>query len=166
MMKKIYKYLFISLPVMILCCVALLMQSCTQCDGDIGPWYGSWHIEAISIDGAEDVAYNGEIIVSFQGKIFNMGYAAEFTVSNEEFGTWVYAGDTLTLSLGYNNGDASDVLLPNGDKVFDPFPTPLHFASGEKTVTLKVLSNDGSKMCWQYTDPEGHLLTYSLRKYP
>ena len=54
--------------------VVLLMfcgiSSCTQNDGNIGEWFGHWKLNTISVNGAVDDEYGGNIFFSFQSKTF------------------------------------------------------------------------------------------------
>ena len=39
--------------------VMLALGSCTRNHGDIGPWFGTWHVESITVGGAS-VATDGD----------------------------------------------------------------------------------------------------------
>lgn len=147
----------------ILVLFAILTSGCTHNDGDIGEWFGSWHLEQILINGEPDEEYatNQEqdklqVMVSFQSSVFFIGYIG----SSEIYGSWSYAGETLTLiadtnSVGYLN--------PN---YLTPFPKVLGFPEGVEQVEVTVTNISGKTMQWQFIDPEGRLRTYNFRKYP
>ena len=139
------------------------LGGCTQTDGNIDEWFGSWHIEEILINGEPDQVYADyqkenryQVMVSFQGKVFNMAYIE----GNEIYGSWSYAGEVLTLVAAYNAGSG------NGTALFDPFPTVLHFPGDVDQVEITVTHISNRTMQWQLIDQNGRLLTYNLRKYP
>lgn len=139
--------------------LAMLLTGCTQPDGYIGEWFGSWHLEQILIDGEEDSTYNEDpnIMFSFQGKIFNCAYIENVEI----YGSWSYAGEVLTLVAGYDTGSGSTVT-----SLFNPFPVALHFPAHVEQIEITVTHISGKTMQWQYIDQNGRLLTYNFRKYP
>ena len=139
--------------------LTLLLGSCTQPDGHIGDWFGSWHLETIMINGEEETSYseNPEIMFSFQGKVFNASYMERAEI----YGSWSYAGEVLTLVASYNAGSGA-----NNKNLFDPFPVAMHLAADVEQVEITVTEINGKTMQWQYIDQNGRLLTYNFRKYP
>ena len=137
--------------------MTMLMCGCTQPDGYIGDWFGSWHLESIDIDGDEDSGYADNIMFSFQGKVFNCAYMEVAEI----YGVWSYAGEVLTLNAGYNSGSGANV-----DYLFNPFPVAMHFPAGIDEVEITVTHLNSQTMQWQYIDQDGRLLTYNFRKYP
>lgn len=145
----------------------LLLSGCTQHDGYIGNWFGSWYLQNMYIDGKIDQEYESykdneniynrrEVMVSFQGKIFNMAYLE----GNEIYGTWSYAGEILTLIANYNAGGGS--VSPN----FTPYPKVMHFPENQEQIEITVTAINGKTMQWQYIDQNGRLITYNFKKYP
>lgn len=134
--------------------------SCTKYGGDIGPWFGSWHLEEILINGEPDESYasnqKSQVMVSFQGDIFNMAYLN----GSEIYGSWSYAGEVLTLEAGYNAGSG------HYSSGFDPYPTVLYFPADVSQVEITVTKINGKTMQWQLIDQSGRLITYNWRKYP
>ena len=139
--------------------VALMAGSCSTTDGDIGEWFGSWHLETIMINQEEDSSYsaNPEIMFSFQGKIFNCSYMERAEI----YGSWSYAGEILTLIASYNAGSGANVSY-----LFNPFPVAMHFPADVDQIEITVTQLTSKTMQWQYIDPEGKLLTYNFKKYP
>ena len=139
--------------------VALVSAGCSKTDGDIGYWFGSWHLETIMIDGEEETSYseNPEIMFNFQGKVFNASYMER----DEIYGSWSYAGEVLTLIAGYNAGGGAS--NPN---LFNPFPVALHFPADVDQIEITVTELNNKTMQWQYIDQNGRLITYNFRKYP
>ena len=136
-----------------------MFSSCSDPEQTNSPLFGSWHLETIMINGEPDKGYNDnpEIMVSFQGKIFNMAYMERAEI----YGTWSYAGEILTLIAGYNAGSGANV-----GYLFNPFPVSMKFPAGTDQLEITVSEIKGNEMQWQYIDDEGDLLTYNFRKYP
>lgn len=142
--------------------ISLLLPACTELDGDTGGLFGSWYLEEILINGENDSDYSNRIIndtgimVSFQGKVFNMAYLD----SSEIYGAYEYAGEILTLDASFNAGSGY------GSPYFNPYPTVLHFPADEDQIEITVTSLNSKTMQWQYIDQNGQLITYNFRKYP
>lgn len=134
-----------------------IIGACTQPDGRIGDWFGSWHLEEMLIDGVEDPDYNGDIMVDFQGSIFHFAYIEK----GEIYGKWSYAGEILTLIGGYNNG--GELERPD---LFNPFPTAMYFPADVTQLEITVNYINNKTMQWQYIDQNDRLITYNFRKYP
>lgn len=137
--------------------LALCLQGCTQADGYIGDWFGSWHLEEVAIDGEPNESYDGSLIISFQGNLVKMTVIDRGDV----FGTWEEAGETLTLNLSYGAGNAVHATW-----LFNPFPVMLLLPEGVDIIEMDVVTLKSKTMEWQYIDPDGRLLTYSFKKYP
>ena len=148
----------------ILLCAILSLSGCTHLDGDIGDWFGSWLLEEMLIDGEIDQNYANnkeidyrQVMVSFQGKIFNMAYLG----NREIYGSWSYAGDILTLIATYHAGNGYEA-----PEDFNPFPTVMHFPPNLEELEITVTSIDRRTMQWQFIDPQGQFITYNFQKYP
>lgn len=145
-------------------CTIFLSTSCTRPEGDIGDWFGSWYLEEMLINGEPDEEYMDDkaseekmqVMVSFQGNIFNMGYLN----GNHIYGVWSYAGEILTLNASYHAGGGYQ------DERFDPFPKVLHLPGGVEQVEITVTTISNRTMQWQYIDQNGDLITYNFKKYP
>ena len=136
-----------------------MSTGCTKTDGDIGDWFGSWHLETILINGEEEASYseNPEIMFSFQGNIFNAAYMER----SEIYGSWSYAGEVLTLIADYNAGGGANLT-----HLFNPFPVVMHFPADVDKIEITVTEINSKTMQWQFINQNGNLLTYNFRKYP
>lgn len=153
-------------PIAPLCILAMafILGGCTQPDGYIGKWFGSWLVTDIYIDGEIDREYadnqanndHHQVMVSFEGQIFDMAYLN----GREIYGSWEYAGETLTLDASYQAGNGA------GAPYFNPFPEAMHFAPGVEIIQVKVTRLESRTMQWQYAAPDGKLYTYNFQKYP
>lgn len=148
MKKIIYTFLLVILA---------LSTSCTHTDGDIGPWFGSWYLEEILVNGEKESSYQKDIMISFQGDMFKFGYIDRAEI----YGLWDYAGEILTLDASYNAGNGAGI-----DYLFNPFPVAMHFPADIDQVQITVTKIENSNMQWQYIDQNGRLLTYNFKKYP
>lgn len=143
--------------------LTIFFTGCTQPDGNIGDWFGSWLLEEMLINGEIDNEYaesiknnSGQVMVSFQGKIFNMAYVG----SSEIYGSWSYAGEVLTLIASYNAGSGY------ASPYFNPYPIVLHFPGDVEQVEITVTRISNRTMQWQLIDQNDRLITYNFRKYP
>lgn len=159
---RVKRYIFLSLAI-----AGLFLTGCTHPNGDIGDWFGSWHLESMTVaiteDGVTTVSpdeqYNAnpEIMFSFQGKVFNAAYMERAEI----YGSWSYAGETLTLIAGYNAGSGASV-----DYLFNPFPVAMHLPEGIDEQEITVVYINSRTMQWQYIDSDGSLRTCNFKKYP
>ena len=80
----------------IICTLALLfvLTGCVQNNGNIGPWFGQWKVERLTIDGKDDPDYAGNAFFRFQASVFSVciSYPDEHT-SGTYYGTWTENGD-------------------------------------------------------------------------
>ena len=65
----------------------ILLSACTRNHGDIGIWFGTWHIDSITVDDVP-VQVEGDYFFQFQSTVFRVCrvYGHENLV--ESFGTW------------------------------------------------------------------------------
>ncbi|MCM1152333.1 MAG: hypothetical protein NC328_01600 [Muribaculum sp.] len=146
-MKKIFQWL-ISLAIIIATAMTVFpLSSCTQVDGNIGPWFGTWVVDRIDVDGAQDTSYKGEVLISFQGELFDTSEVD----GPELYGKWSESDGLLHLDGSFNAGSLKT------------WPAPLNFGTDMK-VTLKILEEPGKKMKWSMLCADGKQRDYYLRK--
>ncbi|MBQ6079969.1 MAG: lipocalin-like domain-containing protein [Muribaculaceae bacterium] len=140
-MKK--SLLYISLMM-----VMLALGSCTRNHGDIGPWFGTWHVESITVGGAS-VATDGDYFFQFQNKVFRVSEVTDHEQLVESFGTWD-EGDDGTMTVIFPDPDVFYITMPGleANNTFDVSFTSSHEVIFTKTTTT------------------GHLYTYHLKKQP
>lgn len=65
----------------------LVLGACTRNHGDIGIWFGTWHVEQITAAGTP-VNVEGDYFFQFQSHVFRVSqvYGHEQTV--ESYGAW------------------------------------------------------------------------------
>lgn len=128
------------------------LSACTQNDGNIGIYFGSWTFESIEVDGNELPDYeNGDLMIAFQSNIFRMDYENKPTPEIKTmFGTWSEDADHIILdgSADHKEGEFPPLLGVDPNGVF----------------TFRILEKKGKTMIWQRTDDEGRTWTYRLKR--
>lgn len=142
-MKTAYKILTI---------VALtaFFASCTHNNGDIGPWFGTWHVETIETDGMVRSDYSGGYFFQFQSTVFCVRYSDEVRNEYQEsFGRWSEDANTLTITFP------------------DPAVAYLDFSAVlDKDNHFAVVERGNKRMVLTRTDVAGHSHRLTLRKIP
>ena len=139
-MKK--TLLYISLMV-----VVLVIGSCTRNHGDIGLWFGTWHVESISAGGMP-ITVEGDYFFQFQSKVFRVSQVTGHENTVESFGTWDENGDKMTID--FPDPDVFYIVMPGLE------------AHNEFTVTTISSRN----VTFTKTDNTGVIYTYYLKKQP
>ena len=128
--------------------VLLALGACTRNHGDIGPWFGTWHVQQITADGIR-VNVEGDYFFQFQSHVFRVSqvYGHEQTV--ESYGAWqeTDGGDML---VDFSDPDVFYIQMP-GLETRNRF-TVTTASSGDVTFTK--------------TDIQGTQYTYHLKKQP
>ena len=140
MMKK--TLLYISLMM-----VVLALGSCTRNHGDIGPWFGTWHVESITANGTL-VSVNGDYFFQFQSKVLRVLLVTERDQLVESFGTWEENDSKMILS--FPDPSVYYIEMP-GLEAYNNF-TVTNTSSREVTLTK--------------TDAIGTTFAFHLKKQP
>lgn len=136
---------------------ALILGACTQNDGHIGDWFGTWRLTAIETDGRPDPGYSGNVIWKFHSDI-----VAIIAVDDAEhdaipaWGTWSEADGVLTLNFTYSDADN-----PNEWDKYTP-PASTHIPAGITRLDIVSLSTAGITL--KYVAPDA-TYTYYLKKH-
>ena len=91
MMKKTTLYILSVIAV-------LLLGACTRNHGDIGIWFGTWHVEQITADGTP-VNVEGDYFFQFQSTVFRVCRVYGHEQLVESFGTWEEGDGKMTISF-------------------------------------------------------------------
>ncbi len=84
---------------LILCLLGLfVLSSCTRNHGDIGMWFGTWHVESITAGGSP-VNVEGDYFFQFQSKVFRVSKVYGHEQLVESFGTWEEQDGTMTIDF-------------------------------------------------------------------
>lgn len=135
--------------------IALLAASCTQNHGNIGRLFGSWYLYAMTCDGENiDISAYGDTFWSFQNNLIMMTTETDYYTVEKSYGTWIDTDDALILDFSYTNDADINAYAP-------PVWTGLPKASD---VVLQYLEKADKTMSLRYTDAEGTIFEYFLRK--
>lgn len=149
--------MMINMHKLIIIVLTLLFASCTSHNGgDIGPYFGQWKLEEMTVDGVVDDGYEDNIFWKFQDNIICMVVIGERHEWMQYFGTWTEQGAVLTMQFTY--GDAHN---PPGTGAYCP-PAALHLPSG--IFTMDVISVSSSRMALSYRSPDGVVYGYRFTK--
>ena len=128
--------------------VLFALSACTHNHGDIGIWFGTWHVESITADGAP-VVVEGEYFFQFQNKVFRVSLVGDHEQIVESFGTW-NDSENGKMVIDFPDPDVFYIQMP-GLEAHNTF-TIVHSTSRE--VTLEKVTDDGTSY------------TYNLKKQP
>ena len=127
--------------------IVLLMGSCTRNHGDIGIWFGTWHVEQITADG-NPVNVEGDYFFQFQNKVFRVSQVYGLNEMVESFGTWSEDGNTMTVDF--------------------PDPTVYYIVMPglEAHNSFTVSATSSSEVTFTKTNADGFIYSYRLKKQP
>ena len=133
--------------------VVLVLDSCTRNHGDIGPWFGTWHVESITASGSiyQDivpVTVEGDYFFQFQSKVFRVSQVTDHEQTVESFGTWDENGDKMTID--FPDESVFYIVMPGLE------------AHNNFTVT----TTSSRDVTFTKTDNTGVIYTYRLKKQP
>ena len=125
----------------------LVLGSCTRNHGDIGIWFGTWHVEQITADGTP-VNVEGDYFFQFQSKVFRVSQVYGHEQIIESFGSWNEDGNTMTID--FPDSTVFYIEMP-GLEIHNSF-TVTNLSSKEITFTK--------------SDTDGVVFSYHLKKQP
>ena len=125
----------------------LVLGSCTRNHGDIGIWFGTWHVEQITADGTP-VNVEGDYFFQFQSKVFRVSQVYGHEQIIESFGSWNEDGNTMTID--FPDSTVFYIEMP-GLESHNSF-TVTNLSSKEITFTM--------------SDTDGVVFSYHLKKQP
>ena len=140
-MKKTTFYIVLLIAV-------LLTASCTRNHGDIGIWFGTWHVEQITADGTP-VNVEGDYFFQFQNKVFRVSQVYGHEQLVESFGTWEEQ-DGGKMTVSFPDPTVYYIVMPGLE------------AHNQFTVT----TTSSSEVTFTKTDVDGTIYTYRLKKQP
>ena len=142
MMKKTLLYIIASLAML------LTLGACTRNHGDIGIWFGTWHVEQITAGGTP-VNVEGDYFFQFQSKVFRVSQVYGHEQLVESFGTWEEQ-DGGKMTVSFPDPTAYYIVMPGLE------------AHNDFTVTT-ASSHD---VTFTKTTADGTTYTYHLKKQP
>ncbi len=122
------------------------LSSCVHNGGDIGIWFGTWHVESISIDNAPLASYEGNVFFQFQSKIVRMTVEEKYGNFGDSYGNWEEQNNQLVIKFN------------------DPNLPPKDVPGIDVENRFSIVSRSSSTLTLTSTDKEGHNYSYKLRK--
>lgn len=129
--------------------VLLALGACTRNHGDIGPWFGTWHVHQITADGIR-VNVEGDYFFQFQSHVFRVSQVYGHEQLVESFGTWDESEDGNKMTISFPDPSVYYIVMPGLE------------ANNAFTVTR----TSSSDITFTKTDAEGTAYTYHLKKQP
>jgi hypothetical protein len=146
--------------IMLYFALAIFLTGCVTNNGDIGLYYGSWALDAITIDGSADASWNsnGEWTTwSFQNNIVCISRNNELGEQDERWGTWTETDGKLLLDYRHSDDNAAA-----GTSQYAA-PSWIYIAKNVVTA-LNIESQTSKVMTLSQTDGQGRKIVYTLRK--
>ncbi len=126
----------------------LLMASCTRNHGDIGIWFGTWHVEQITGAG-NPVTVEGDYFFQFQNKVFRVSQVYGHEQLVESFGTWEEQ-DGGKMTVSFPDPTVYYIVMPGLE------------AHNEFTVT----TTSSREVTFTKTSDDGIVYSYHMKKQP
>ena len=125
----------------------LVLGSCTRNHGDIGIWFGTWHVEHITADGMP-VNVEGDYFFQFQSKVFRVSQVYGHEQIIESFGSWNEDSNTMTIDF------------PDSTVFYIEMPG----LESHNSFTVTNLSS--KEITFTKSDTDGVVFSYHLKKQP
>ena len=125
----------------------ILLSACTRNHGDIGIWFGTWHVEQITAGGTP-VDVEGDYFFQFQNKVFRVSQVYGHEQLVESFGSWEENDDKMT------------VFFPDATVYYIVMPG----LEGHNDFTVTTTSS--REVTFTKTDANGTTFAYHLKKQP
>ena len=125
----------------------LVLASCTRNHGDIGIWFGTWHVEQITAGGTP-VNVEGDYFFQFQSHVFKVTQVSGHEQTVESYGTWTEDEDAMTITF--------------------PDPTVYYIVMPglEATNDFSVTTTSSREVTLTKSDATGMSYAYRLKKQP
>jgi hypothetical protein len=125
----------------------LVLASCTRNHGDIGIWFGTWHVEQITAGGTP-VNVEGDYFFQFQSHVFKVTQVSGHEQTVESYGTWTEDEDAMTITFP------------------DPAVYYIVMPGLEATNDFSVTTTSSREVTLTKSDATGTSYTYRLKKQP
>lgn len=144
----------------VLCLIATMaLSACLRDNGNIGDWFGTWHLESMDVDGEVDADYNGDILWKFQNNIIMISQVNDLLhTSTDSFGTWIEDDGRLLLNFTY-----SDDYNPGGGTGIYAPPASIYLKPGISEMEIKELTS--GKLILVYQASNDVVITYFFKKW-
>ena len=133
--------------------MVVVLGSCTRNHGDIGPWFGTWHVESITRSGGiyqyiGPVDIEGDYFFQFQSKVFRVSWVGDHEQTVESFGTWDEIDGKMIISFP------------------DPTVFYIEVPGLEDYNDFTVTTTSSREVTFTKTDATGTTFAYHLKKQP
>ena len=125
----------------------LVLASCTRNHGDIGIWFGTWHVEQITADGTPRNV-EGDYFFQFQSKVFRVSQVYGHEQLIDSYGTWDENSDKMTISFP------------------DPSTFYITMPGLESRNDFTVTTTSSREITFTKVDAAGTTFAYHLKKQP
>lgn len=125
----------------------LVLASCTRNHGDIGIWFGTWHVEQITAGGTP-VNVEGDYFFQFQSHVFKVTQVSGHEQTVESYGTWTEDEDAMTITFP------------------DPAVYYIVMPGLEATNDFRVTTTSSREVTLTKSDAAGTSYAYRLKKQP
>ena len=127
----------------------LVLCSCTRNHGDIGIWFGTWHVEQITANGTP-VNVEGDYFFQFQSKVFRVSqvYGHEQMVAS--YGTWEESDDGSKMTVSFPDPTVYYIVMPGLEDYND----------------FTITSKSSREVTFTKSDKTGTAYAYHLVKQP
>lgn len=132
----------------------MVVTGCTN-NGDIGPYYGTWTLDRMTVDGEVDSGYEHNISWAFQNNILRITTVSVYHDEDARFATWEETDSGRILRVNFRNSADG---IPEGEAGYAP-PPQLHLPK-DRVIDFKIARMDGSKMELLYTADSGEVIAY------
>ena len=127
----------------------LTLASCTRNHGDIGMWFGTWHVERITA-GDTTVNVEGDYFFQFQSKVFRVSLVGDHEQIVESYGTWEEGENGNKMTISFPDPDVYYIVMPGLEPHND----------------FTVTTTSTKEITFAKTDTTGTPYTYHLKKQP
>ena len=144
-----------SRTIVLACCLAtafsLILPACTHNNGDIGVWFGTWHVNAIThaASGEPVATYRGAHFMQFQNNVIRVSANDSLHNYEQSFGTWEADDINNLLHINFPDDDQFQCTMPG--------------IARANTFVIKQKS-DSHITLLQADAPDDDALQYSLTK--
>lgn len=151
-MKNIALNILLLLPLLSFC------SGCTHNNGDIGPLFGSWVLDEMTVDGKVQDLGDDNTFIQFQGKVVMTKLIDDrHSLLFYSVGSWERSGDEL--ALDYTHYD--DKSEPGTGQYSAPYW--LLFETNAVNI-VRIVSLNSKHMQLEYRTSDGKTAFYKFRK--
>ena len=126
----------------------LVLGACTRNHGDIGIWFGTWHVEQITADGTP-VNVEGDYFFQFQSHVFRVSQVSGHEQTVESYGTW-QENESGKMTVDFSDPNVYYIAMP-GLEVHNDFT---------------VVTTSSREVTFNKTSSTGVAYSYHLKKQP